>query len=124
MIIDTNILLDLLVRDGQRGVDELFDSANKIVITDTILAEAVYVMIGPQFNFARDDVVSALCAVLKKSNVKHSSHVGESYLQLYARTNLDLADCYLIALAVKTKQPLKTFDRAMQRAYLKQLNAK
>ncbi len=42
-------------------------------------------------------------------------------LKLYASTNLDFADCYLLARAVREGKGLKSLDIPLQKAYKKAL---
>ena len=120
MIIDTNVLLDLLVRSGANNADEFFSTQKQIIITDVVVSETIFVMLGSLYKVTKTSAVAALSRILQLGNVTHKSDVGLKYLDLYANHDLDLADCYLITLAIKTKQPLRTFDRKMHKVYLQE----
>lgn len=116
MIIDTNIILRFLLGEADDAVLQVLKD-EAVVITDLVLAEVVYVLSGRQYNYTRTGIRNALAVLLERDNVQHLTHVGVSYLDLYAATRLDLADCYLIELALQQKKPLKTFDKKVLHIY-------
>lgn len=119
MIIDTNILLRFLLKEKHIESTQLFKEAYELIVTDAIIAEAVYVLCGNTYGYSKQNATLAIEAVLSRKNVTHNTLADSSYLVLYRESNLDLADCYLIALALKTKQELKTFDKQMLKTYQK-----
>lgn len=119
MVIDTNVILRYLLRDDSRlfvEASKVFESAEPLRITDVVIMECVYVMEGT-YGKKRGQVAEAINVLLRQNNVVYETGLAARYLELYANHKIDLADAYLIALALEEKEPLKTFDKKMQRVY-------
>ncbi|MBL8122057.1 PIN domain-containing protein [Candidatus Saccharibacteria bacterium] len=116
MILDTDILLRFLLGEADGATMKLLEK-EPVVLTDMVISEVVYVLHGKMYNYTRTGLAQAILALLARKNVQYISNADASYLSLYARTTLDLVDCYLIRLAVFQNIPLKTFDKKMQRTY-------
>lgn len=119
MVIDTNVIIYLLIDDNKtlhEASTKMFAKERELVITDVVLMECVYVLVGA-YKKTREQVTQALIMILKREAVSYDSMLAEHYLSLYSSTRLDFADCYLIALALQKNKPLKTFDKMMQKAY-------
>lgn len=118
MIVDTNILIYFLEQDKARyaKVEPYFSGKTPLVITDVVLMECVYVL-TKTFGRTRQQVADSLGVLLDRDNIQYGPKLAAGYLQLYKNTTLDFADCYLIALALSKNEPLKTFDKKMQKVY-------
>ena len=78
--------------------------------------ECVYVAMST-YGKSREQIAGALSALLNKDKVVYVSNLACVYFPIFTTTTLDLADCYLISLALQTKQELKTFDKKMLKIY-------
>ena len=116
MILDTNIVLRFLLGEADATIRKLLEKET-VFLTDMVISEVVYVLHGKIYNYTRAGLIGAIVTLLARKNVRHMSDVGDGYLRLYANSTLDLADCYLIELAIRQRLPLKTFDKKMQRVY-------
>jgi len=76
----------------------------------------MYVLTGT-YKKNRAQSVTAMSMILRRQQMIYKSGLASTYLNIYINHNLDLADCYLIALALKTGQDLKTFDKQMLKVY-------
>lgn len=120
MVIDTNTVLRYLLRDNPaqfKNATNVFESGENIILTDMVIAEALYVMRGESYKKDRTQVSSALRILLQKSGVISASGLANKYLKLYENSSLDLVDCYLIVYALKNKEDLETFDKKMRKVY-------
>jgi len=120
VVIDTNIALRYLLRDDAAGfkvASEIFESPESVIITDLVIFEIVYVMRGTHYCKDRDQVAESITIMLKNNTVSNPSGLAEMYLKLYAKTGIDLVDCYLIAYSLEHNETLKTLDKKMQKIY-------
>jgi len=90
--------------------------APRIIVTDVVLMECVYVL-SISYQKTRRQICGSLRLFIKRNNVIYDGGLADYYLGLYGSGTLDLADCYLIAYAIKNNVVLKTFDRKLQRLY-------
>jgi predicted nucleic acid-binding protein len=126
--IDTNILLRWLLNDHP----ELSDKARQLIettedgellVSDVVLAEIYYVLRGQHYSNSK--IASLIEDFMQQAAFNFDNETRlTSQLAIIAETNLDFADCYLIARAILTRQNLKTFDHAMQKAYAKHRSVK
>ncbi len=121
MVIDANVVLRFLLRDNAQAytkAEALLESGNKFVITDVTIMEIVYVLIG-QYDKTRLQVAEVMKIFIVQDFIDYPSGLAQDYLNLYSIENLDLADCYLIYLALGTGNDLATFDKKMLKIYNK-----
>jgi len=119
VVIDTNIILRYLLEDNPellRQATSIINSGDSIILDDVVIIECIYVLTGV-YKMTKSQSSTAMSLFIKRDQVDYSSSLANYYLDIYAQTNLDLADCYLISLALKTKQELKTFDKQMLKTY-------
>ncbi|MGH7236976.1 MAG: PIN domain-containing protein [Candidatus Saccharimonadales bacterium] len=121
-LVDTNIILRwLLVDDAQYAplAEQLVNDAGEgeLVITDVILAEVFYVMRGKAYS--RGQIVNAINALVAQPAFRFEASIAviKRLAAVISSTNLDFADCYLLARAVQAKQPLHSFDAALNKTY-------
>ena len=122
VLIDTNIILRWLLNDHK----ELSPKAEKIVensvsasllVADIIVAEVFYVLRGTGRD--RQQTSEALLLIGRTNAFKYeNTEVITDVIRLLTETNLDFADCYLIARARREKLGLETFDNTMRKIYL------
>ena len=119
MVIDANVILRYMLRDNPKMFADtkgLFESGQSFTVTDVTIMEVSYVLMGG-YGKNRQQIAEALRIFLNLDFIGYKSKLAEKYLELYSTKNLDLADCYLISLSLKTKNKLVTFDKKMQKVY-------
>jgi predicted nucleic acid-binding protein len=122
MFIDTNVILRYLLDDHQvhsQQARKLIINAkdNSLILTDIVLAEVYYVLCRrKQLNNRQVAGIFNDLMEMPMFGFDHETRLTRQ-IEIIAGTTLDFADCYLIARAVYAGEPLKTFDKPMQRAY-------
>jgi len=119
--VDTNIILRWYLEDHT----ELSARASRILapsppeeflITDVVLSEIFYVL--RSLGYSSQQIAKVYSGLLEQPNFMFDQEAMLGLLiKIIAETRLDFADCYLIARAVHSNEPLATFDKAMQKAY-------
>ena len=103
--VDTNVLLRYLLRDDATQAQEarqLFESGERVLITDVVLAEAVWTLLGRRYRAARTDVIAFVGSLLQEPNVRfEDNEVIFSALQAYRETEADFADALIVHKALK-----------------------
>jgi predicted nucleic acid-binding protein len=123
VVIDTNVILRYLLRDDPLGfakAKKIFESQATKFIDDLVIFELVYVLIKEQRK-SREQVAELLIVFLTQDTIRYSSGLAPIYLDIFSNDNLDLVDSYLIAVALRRKEELVTFDKKMQKVYEKYL---
>ncbi len=104
--VDTNVLLRYLLRDDEVQAERsrrVFESDERILITDVVLAESVWTLIGRRYRASKADVVAVLEKLLQEPNVRfEDDQVIWSALQAYRQTATDFADALIMHKALKT----------------------
>lgn len=119
--VDTNILLRWLLGDHKElslKAEKLVTSAKpgSLVVTDIVMAEIVYVLRGKGYN--RQKTSEAILLIGRTPAFKfENEELAMVIINLLTSTALDFADCYLLARANREKTGLKTFDKALSKAY-------
>jgi len=120
VVIDTNIILRCLLQDSPTQSPEanrVILEATSIIVTDVVLMECAYVM-SILYKKTHQQIALSLGLFIKRNNVVYEAGLAEYYLGLYVQGTLDLADCYLVAYALKHNFALKTFDKKLQKVYV------
>lgn len=119
MVIDTNIVLRYLLQDNAELLGQatiIIESGESILLDDVVIMECIYVLVGV-YKKTKNQSSTTMKLFSEMQQVTYTSGLAQQYLKIYSQTNLDLADCYLIALAIKSRQDLKTFDKQMLKIY-------
>jgi predicted nucleic acid-binding protein len=121
-LIDTNIILRWLLGDH----NELSPKAEKLVekakpstllVTDIVVAEVVYVLRSTGRD--RKQTSEALYLIDRTEAFKYENEeLVMKITNLLVGTNLDFADCYLLARARRERLGLETFDNTLEKLYL------
>ena len=119
---DTNVLLRYLLRDDEAQAERsrrVFEHDERILITDVVLAEAVWTLIGRRYRATKADVIAVVEKLLQEPNVGfEDDEVIWSALQAYRETDADFADALAVYKAVRTAptddelKAVYTFDTA------------
>ena len=116
--LDTNVLVRYLVADDKRQFE-----AAKNLIESVIEEEGLFIplsvsielgwVLRSRYEFAKDLILSTFCRLLESHEVQFQEESSvEIALSLYSDHNIDLADCFHIAIAHSNDAtPLMTFDR-------------
>ena len=103
---DTNVLLRYLLRDDEAQAERsrrIFEREERILITDVVLAESVWTLIGRRYRASKADVVAVLEKLLQEPNVCfEDDQVIWSALQAYRQTATDFADALMVHKALKS----------------------
>lgn len=113
--VDSDVVIRLLTADDlkkQESSSLLFEKAEKgkIILSApvTVIADCVYVLSSRRlYNIPRGKIRSLLTTLIKIPNfkVENKQNVLKA-LDLYASTNLDFGDVYLIAIALRSKEKI------------------
>jgi len=102
--VDTNVLLRYLLRDDEVQAERarrIFESAEHILITDVVLAEALWVLTGCRHRAAKTDVIAIVDRLLHESNVRfEDDEVIWSALQSYRGTDAGFSDTLIVHKAL------------------------
>ena len=115
--VDTNVLLRYLLRDHDTQAPEarqLFESGERVLITDVVLAESVWTLLGRRYRAARTDVIALVGRLLQEPNVRfEDDEVIFSALHAYRENDVDFADALIVHKALK----LATADDELHAVY-------
>jgi predicted nucleic acid-binding protein len=121
-LIDTNIILRWLLGDHKElslKAEKLVDKSRPatLLVTDVVIAEIVYVLRGTGRD--RRQTSEALLLIGRTKAFKYENEgLVLNITDLLVGTNLDFADCYLLAKARREKLGLETFDSSLEKLYL------
>ncbi len=121
VFIDTNILLRWLLGDHEalsQKAERIVTSANKnsLIVTDIVVAEAVYVLRGTGRD--REQTAEALLLIERTDTFKYeNSELILDIVRLISDTTLDFADCYLLSRAKREGVDLATFDAKLLKLF-------
>ena len=121
ILVDTNILLRIILRDDKAGFKEaeafLLSQANSICrVTPLVVSEVLYVLHVLGYN--RENCADSLLALIQHKQFYLDEYILRS-IQMFKLHKLDFVDCYLVLVAVGEGQGLKTLDRKAKKLYEK-----
>ncbi|HEY3179089.1 MAG TPA: PIN domain-containing protein [Casimicrobiaceae bacterium] len=103
--VDTNVVLRRLLGDDAAKSEKarrLFEAETEVLITDVVLAEAIWTLKGKRYKATSDDIIAVVMGLLEERNV-----VFESRQAVWSALN-DFAD----AKAVHSDDVVETADFA------------
>ena len=104
--VDTNVLLRYLLRDDQIQAEkarQIFERQERILITDVVLAETMWTLIGRRYRAVKADLVAVVQNLLQDPKVCfEDDDVVWNALQAYRKTDADFADALIVYKAQKT----------------------
>ena len=71
--VDTNVLLRYLLHEDEAQAaraDAIFGAAETILITDVVLVETVWTLVGRRYRLAKADIVSVLERLFSEPNIR------------------------------------------------------
>jgi predicted nucleic-acid-binding protein len=125
--VDTNVLLRRVLDDDvsqSERARRLFEGEREVLITDVVLAEAVWTLSGRRYSANSEDIVALIGGLLEETNVVFESRQAvwsalNAYAEMSAAHDVDFADALIVNKAKVTarrrEQPYRgtyTFDRA------------
>jgi len=120
-LIDTNIIIRWLLDDHRELspiAEKLVEKAkpSTLLVTDVIVAEVVYILRSTGRD--RRQTSEALFLIGRTEAFKYENEeLIMKITNLLVSTNLDFADCYLLARARGQKLGLVTFDNTLEKLY-------
>jgi predicted nucleic acid-binding protein len=120
-LIDTNIILRWLLGDHTElsvKAESLIGQAkpSTLLVTDIVVAEITYILRSTGRD--RKQTSEALLLVGRTEAFKYENEeLVMAIINLLIETNLDFADCYLLARTRREKLGLVTFDRPLDKLY-------
>lgn len=119
LIVDTNILLRLILRDDEKGLktaEHMLATASpgSCRVTALVVSEVFYVL--HIMGYPRDRAATTIAALLDHDQFVVDSFVNDT-IKLFGKHNLDFADCYLITVALEDDVVLQTLDKKAGRLY-------
>ena len=127
IFIDTNYFLRYLLHDiseQDKVVKKLFlegAEGKEGLVTSTIVLFEIHWVLRSFYSLEKKDCLTALQNVLKLTFIQLAEReMFIDVLKLFARTNLDIEDCYNIYFAKSKKvKSFKTFDKKLEKEFLK-----
>ena len=132
--VDTNVLLRYLLHDDPAQAalaDRVFGGVENVLITDVVLAEAVWTLVGRKYSLSSQGLVGVLERLFSEPNVRfEEDQVVWRALQAYRNVvaedgespaQIGFADALIVSKAQRvasaageTLNGVYTFDKAMQ----------
>ncbi len=123
--VDTNVLLRWILQDNPiqcQRAGEIIDRAapDTLVITDIVASEVSYVLRLQRVE--RSVVADSLWSLRQIAALRYENNaIMRATLRYYTETNLDFADCYLLARSLREGQGLETLDMPLRKIYQREL---
>lgn len=111
--IDTNYIIRYLINDNIEMADIAEDilTNKKVFISNEILAEVVYVLLGV-YKTSKDEIADRLNQLIDFENISTSDdYVVKKALEIFKTKNLDFVDCLLCAYS--RQDAIVTFDKKL-----------
>ena len=103
--VDTNVLLRYLLRDDETQADkscQLFEREERILITDVVLAETLWTLIGRKYKATKIDLITVVDKLLQEPNVRfEDDKVIWQALITFRKSDADFADALIVHKALK-----------------------
>lgn len=117
--VDTNVLVRHLTDDPPeqaRRAEAILENAERLILTDVVVAELVYVL-ESYYDRPRRQIAESVQSLLALSSIAVSNHdLLLRALELYEHIRLDFAEAYLAAAAELTGVgTVASFDRTLDR---------
>lgn len=111
-VLDTSALIRFFSNDilqKAEKVEKLIEDGNYIIVPDVVFPELEYVLAGA-YHLPHNKILDAYRFILSRENIKTSPYI-KSAVEIFSKTNLDMADCIIAAQAKKGK--LASFDKEL-----------
>ena len=133
--VDTNVLLRYLIKDDQVQAEKsqkLINSSQKVLITDVVITETIWVLTGKRYQLPKDKIVDVIHALFAEKNIQFEDpqavwyplkdYVNAPPIKVKGKTKqADFPDALIINKAKRYGQinnikvhPIYAFDKAAQ----------
>ena len=112
IVLDTSTLIRFFTNDipqKAEKVEKLIENEKYIVIPDVVFPELEYVL-ASAYILPRNKILDAYRFILSRENIKTFPYIKKA-AELFGKTNLDMADCIIVAQSGKGK--LASFDKEL-----------
>ena len=134
--VDTNVLLRYLLQDDQAQAEKsqkLINGSQKVLITDVVLTETIWVLTGKRYQISKDKIVDVIHALFAEQNIQFEDpqavwcalkdYVNAPPIKVKGKTKqADFPNALIINKAKRYGQiknikvhPIYTFDKAAQK---------
>lgn len=126
-LVDTNIPLRWLFNDHptlSREAGEIVAHAEpgELLVSDVVVGEIIYIIRAK--DRSRSKVIDALLLMQRTAAFRfENDELMTAMMRVYATTNLDFVDCYLLARSRREKVGLQTFDNQLQKMWTENTRA-
>ena len=121
--IDTNVLLRYLLRDDEAQAERAYGLIHgnaTVLVTDVVLAETIWTLMGRKFRAGKSDVISVIEALLNEPGIRfEDDQVVWRALQSYRDTDAGFSDALIVYKALNVAaaggevlDTVHTFDQA------------
>ena len=113
--VDTNYIIRYLMNDNieMANIAEEILTSKNVFISNEILAEVVYVLLGV-YEISKIDIANQLLTLIEFRNISVSNmNVIKQTFQLFKTKNLDFVDCLLCAYS--NQDEILTFDKKLNK---------
>lgn len=104
--VDTNVLLRYLLGDDEvqsAKSRQLFDSGKLVLITDVVLAESLWTLIGRKYGATKEELIFVVEKLLRDPNICfEDNEVVWQAMEAYRDSSADFADALIVYKAVKS----------------------
>ena len=92
---DTNVLLRYFLRDDDAQAERaraVFQRGDKVLMTDVVLVESVWTLLGRRYRMDRSDVIRLIASLVQEPNIRfEDDHAVFSALQAFRQTDAGFA---------------------------------
>lgn len=126
VLCDTNIIVRYLLGEktelGQKALiimEQIQSGSFKTLIQESVLAECVFIL-SKVYLAPKDRIAHSLKGMLLyKGIINQDKEALQNSLDIYASSNLHIVDCLLLAKSHYIGAQLLTFDRELEKYYVK-----
>lgn len=115
VIVDTNVLIRLFIKDGSyQEAESILRNADEVFIPDIVVYETIYVL-QTLYKVPRLDILRCLKIFdLEKIELENGVIIRTAIDYYIIHQELSFADCYLLAKWVLSEDTLATLDKRLQ----------
>jgi len=115
-LIDTNIIVRYYV-DNDTTLLKLIDSYDELVIPISVVFESVFVL-EKLYKVERDLISKHITSLIQEEKVDTDLAAISKTIEFFkVKHNLNIIDCYLLALALQQNMDLQTMDKELEKTH-------
>jgi len=120
-VLDTNVIIRYLLNDDVKKADKvesLLKSKDKLILTDVVVSEAVWVL-SSYYEVPKRQIKEWLSSLLILKNVKANKSLLLGALEYYGRLSVDWIDAYLISFVLESNlKEIYSYDQDLDKVKL------